>query len=180
MFQAIGLSAHPVLPRIPHSWERRHTHWEKAQNANQQPTPPLLPARLLPRSQNPHRPTPQPLVSDGILWRGQSYFRRTSPLPAHLWVAFALLVFLLPRVPDCSSSGPQRFGRDGAQRMNGSVFEEMGEEEHFMAKGKVGAKVKKLETEFLGVAGGVLDPHLWVGNIRCNFPRRALRVSPSR
>lgn len=41
--------------------------------------------------------------------------------------------------------------------MNGSVLEEMGEEEHFTAKGKAGAQVKELETEFLGVAGGVLD-----------------------
>ena len=34
---------------------------------------------------------------------------------------------------------------------------EVGEEKHFMAKGKAGAKIKKLESELPGVAGGVLD-----------------------
>lgn len=60
-----------------------------------------------------------------------------------------------------------------------TLVEEVGEEKHFMAKGKGGAMIKKLEREHLGVAGGVLEGGPAAPGVT-SPASRARRVAPSR
>lgn len=144
MFQAMGSSAHPALPRVP------PLPREKAQHAIQQPSPPLLPAYLPPRSQNP-APWPPSIC---FRWRSVA----CPSKPPHHFLAFCGCVCsygfspsLIPQSGDCSTSGPWRFVRDASQRTGVSLLEEVGERSYFM--GKETAAAKK-DTELLGTAGG--------------------------
>lgn len=127
------------------------------------------------QTQNPHCP-PAPLPSDGIPRMGSLTWEDSSCPSVSCIYTFGVCSSLSPRLLHLR---PSEVHWDAPQRINDSTVEEVAEEKHFTAKGKAGAITKKLESERLGVAGGVLEGG-WAAPGVTSPASRARRVTPSR
>ena len=128
--------------------------------SRQRAQPTSLPANLLHRPRILTVPQPPWLQMAVCAWAALPEKDLASSCPSVSCIY--ILVFPLPQVPACSTSGSQRFIRDAPRGINDSVVEEVGGEKHFVDKRKAGATIKKLEREHLGVAGGVMSSQAWL------------------
>ena len=140
-------------------------------------TPPSLPASL------PHRPriltAPQPhcLQMAFRAWAAWLEKDLASSCPSVSCIyPFGVSSSLSPRLLHLR---PSEVHWDAPQRINDSTVGEVGEEKHFTARGKAGAITKKLESDRLGLAGGVLEGR-WAAPGVTSPASRARRVTPSR